>query len=291
MKYLIFISVILLSYVVTAQSLEEQEQEIFVLTEKLHFAKNDKARDSVNQILTRKMKQFIQSPKSYNYDFKTVKSIGAVRSDDQKLRLYTWNTVDAAGEYHYYGFLQYYVRKKKNYVIHELKDMSAKISNPENKTLKPENWYGALYYKVLVNKYKRKRIYTILAWDGCNNFTNKKIIETLRFDKYGNAEFGLPILSDGTGVKKRIIFEYAEQAQMLLHFDKHKEMIVWDHLASLKPELKGQYMFYAPDGSYDGLFFYKGKWDFYPKLKVVNQDGDNPAGDKHQKSDILTGHK
>jgi len=280
------LSVVLLTKL-SAQELSNHETELVKLFEFLRFADNDKKRDEINTQIINKLKVFIETEDSYDYDFKELKSVGTLRSDDQKLRIYTWNIVNNAGEYHYFGFFQYYVRNEKSYKIYELKDRSDEIQNPEYAILTADNWYGALYYSILQHKNGKQKIYTLLAWDGNSDFSNKKIIETLSFDKQGVPTFGLPILSAENNVtKNRYIFEYAEQVKMLLHYDMRFKMIVWDHLAPPKPELKGQYLFYGPDSSYDGLFFEKGVWKFFSNINITNSDGENPTG-KGNKSNTL----
>lgn len=259
-----------------SQNLEEQEQKLVGLFEKLQFAPDDNTRNSVNAKIKKNVKHFIQSEKSFDYEFDKLKRIGAVRSDDNKLRAYTWNYINDAGEFHYFGFLQFYARKKRDYLIFELQDRSAEMQNPQVRPFNTDEWYGALYYKIVSEKHRRIRSYALLGWDGNDKFTNKKIVETVQFNKHGEIISDKPVIKQQNTLRHRLIFEYGEKVSMLLHYDKRHKMIVWDHLAPSKPELKGQYMFYGPDSSYDGLYFNKGVWDFYSDINITNEDGQNP---------------
>ncbi len=270
-----------------AQSLKTQEHELFVLFEKLKFSNNDAVRDSVNALIVSGVRTFLETEDSYDFDFKELKMLGNIRSDDQKLRIYTWNTMDDDGDFHYFGFLQYYVRKLKKHVALELKDKSAEIQNPEFQEFGIQNWYGALYYKILERKTNYGKVYTLFGWDGNDNLSNKKLIETLTFDKAGTAKFGVPILEhEKKVIKNRIILEFGEQFRMLLHYDKNVKMIVFDHLAPPKPELEGQFQCYGPDSSFDGLFFESGLWKFYSNLNITNSDGENPTVTKPKSNTI-----
>jgi hypothetical protein len=57
---------------------------------------------------------------------------------------------------------------------------------------------------------------------------------------------------------------------MSLRYDPQKKMIVFDHLSPTKPSLEGQYEFYGPDFTYDGLKFEKGVWEHYQNIEITN---------------------
>ena len=46
--------------------------------------------------------------------------------------------------------------------------------------------------------------------------------------------------------------------------------IVYDHLAPENPSLQGQYAFYGPTLSYDGIEWRKGRWQFVSDVSVRN---------------------
>ncbi len=252
-----------------SQSIEEQEQELFVLFEKLHFTKSDSVKNSINAKILNLFSQCLHNENSFTYPFSKLRNLGKLNSEDKIIRIYTWNLMYKDGTFEYFGFLQSYFDRDVNFF--RLFDNSDKIENPNNMKLSDKNWYGALYYSIITKKRKRKKYYTLLGWDGNDNYSNKKIVETLQLDEDGIPIFGLPILQYEKRVCNRIIFEYSEQSTMMLRYDKNYDMIIWDHLSPPKDELKGQYRYYGPDFTYDGLFFNKGKWDFYSDLNIKNE--------------------
>ncbi len=273
MKKLFFIFILIISFSVTfSQTLENEEQNLQNLFEKLKFAKIDISKDSINKIIVLNFKTFLENENSFEYKFSKLQNVSILQSEDEKLKIFNWNLSYQKGDFKYFGFIQYFDKKGKTYKISELKDNSDKISNPESKSLNPENWFGALYYKILETGSKKNPDYILLAWDGNNNFTNKKIIDVLYFDEENSPVFGKQIFNLENKTVSRIIFEYSEQAKMLLKYDEFYKMIIWDHLSPSRPELKGQFQYYGPDFSYDGLFFEKGIWEFQSNVKVQNEN-------------------
>ncbi|MBA7588034.1 hypothetical protein ES708_30082 [subsurface metagenome] len=67
-----------------------------------------------------------------------------------------------------------------------------------------------------------------------------------------------------------IEFEYNEKAVMSLRYNKDAKMIVFDHLSPSNASLQGNYEFYGPDFSYDGLTFEKGIWVHYENIVITN---------------------
>jgi hypothetical protein len=66
----------------------------------------------------------------------------------------------------------------------------------------------------------------------------------------------------------RIIFEFNERVQVTLEYNEVMKMIVFDHLSPSRPSLEGQYQFYGPDFSYDGLLFEDGIWKHYSDIQI-----------------------
>lgn len=263
-------AIVFIKFNACSQSMKSYENQLLLLFEKLKFVDTDAQKDSINKIILTKFRNVLEKENSFDYEFKNIKNIGILKSENNLLKIYNWNLSYSTGNFKYFGFLQYYHKKSKKYIIYQLNDNSENIKNPEKALLSPKNWYGVLYYKIVYKKYKKHKYYTLLAWDGNDNFTNKKIIEVLYFTKNGDAIFGKPIIENNKRRVNRIIFEYAEQSKMLLRYDKKYDMIIWDHLSPSSPELKGQYRYYGPDFSYDGLFFNKTNWKFYSNIKVKN---------------------
>lgn len=196
----------------------------------------------------------------------------AIESSDKQVRIFTWDVLAKDFTHTYFGFIQAYNRKSKKYEVYELKDRSESIRDPENASLDNTKWYGAYYYSISEVKYKKKKYYMLLGWDGNNQNTSKKLIDVLTLNEKGFPKFGDAILSDEKGkIKRRLIFEFKAGLVMSLRFDEDSKGILFDHLSPSEPSLEGVYSFYGPDFSYDMLVFKEGKW-----LYVKNVDARNP---------------
>ncbi|MCF6242225.1 MAG: hypothetical protein L3J74_12875 [Bacteroidales bacterium] len=250
--------------------IKQKSDSISTLFNLILKSKTDKEKIAYNENIKQIFAELLKNTETFDYPFLELKFVSKLVSEDGKLKIYTWNIPYETGEFEYFGFVQ--LRKAAGIELIELKDKSKKIKQPENKTLSANNWYGALYYKILTNSYKGKTYYTLLGWDGNDNFTNKKIIDILTYTGK-KIQFGSPILKmQNDELKKRIIFEYSEQAKMMLSYDEKIKMIVFDHLAPEQKKFKGQYMYYGPDMSQDGLVFENGLWILKENLDLRNPD-------------------
>ncbi len=208
-------------------------------------------------------------PKSSFDGIDTIRSISALRAPDGAFILITWNIPQMDGTYKYYGRLRLPDSKKGRGKTIILTDDSDNISKPETMTLNATHWYGALYYKIIYTKYKRKKTYTLLGWDGNTALSNRKIIEIMQING-NNVKFGSPIFQDGKILKHRVLLEYAEDAAVSLRYYEANQHIVFDHLVPPNSTLEGQYAFYSPDFSTDAYVFEKGKWKFIRNFEVRN---------------------
>jgi len=204
---------------------------------------------------------------SVNYPQNLQKYTSRLISDDKKVVVVTWNIFLENGQYLYFGYIQYKNSPKEIYTYH-LIDKSDEISNPENSKLTIDKWFGCLYYDIIEKKAGKKKIYTLLGWDGNNYLTNKKIIEVITFSNQ-KPSFGYQF-NLGTKKTKRIIFEYNKEANMNLLWDENQKMIIWDHLSPSEPKFEGIYQYYGPDFTYDGLVFKKKKWNFVENVEPKN---------------------
>jgi hypothetical protein len=219
-----------------------------------------------NQILYY-FKEALKTSESFSYPFSSLKNVGIIKSDDNKLRIITWNLPYSDRSHKYFGFIQY-KNSKNSYEFYSLNDKSEDIKNPEFAILNNENWYGTLYYKIIVNKSKGKTYYTLLGADLNTLLTKKKIIDILYLKKDGLPIFGEKIFKNQKALITRVIFEFNAQTNMTLTYDQEKEMIIYDHLSPSRPSLEGQFEFYGPDFSYDGLKFERGIWNSYTDIDV-----------------------
>jgi hypothetical protein len=152
-----------------------------------------------------------------------------------------------------------------------LMDKSNQIKNVLDTTTTHEHWFGALYYKIEAVTYKKKNYYTLLGWDGNTILSNKKVVESLFFEN-NIPMFGVPIfdLKDARYKKplKRMVFEFNNNASMVLRFETAKQILVQENVAPPRPQDYGHPETYVPDGSYDFYKFNKktGCWEKQPGM-------------------------
>jgi hypothetical protein len=224
---------------------------------------NDSIRISANAIFQNHLRAILL--KSSFSELDSIKNISVLVAPDKSFRIITWTRPSYEGSYFYYGFIQTVSKKTHQVNVIDLIDSTYSIEKPEMAKLNPSRWYGAVYYKMLVNKKGGKNYYTLLGWKGNSPLTTQKVIEVFYFagDK---PMFGFPLLKTEKVYHNRIIFEYVSQASMSLRYEESKKMIVFDHLSSGgKSELNS---LNGPDGSYDALKFKNGRWELLRDVDV-----------------------
>jgi hypothetical protein len=67
---------------------------------------------------------------------------------------------------------------------------------------------------------------------------------------------------------------------MNLSYNEKMKMIVFDHLSPSESKYAGQYMYYGPDFSYDGLLFKDKKWFYQAHLDLKRSEATQPHATK-----------
>jgi len=244
----------------TVNFADEEYKLTALFNEVNRFAEDEQNAKNNNRIIAM-LDSILKIPASFHYAFADV-PIGNVYAPDKSFRVFTWNVIHSSGKYTNYGFLQKYNKATNTVKVFQLSDNSRSIKNPQTQELKPAQWVGATYYDIVQVKIKEQSVYTLIGWSPNTTFTQKKIIETLKF--VGDSPiFGVPILElKGKGFQRRLIFEYSSKHTMMLRYEESKKMIVLDHLAPSDYRYTNIPEFYGPDFSIDGYKFEKGKWRY-----------------------------
>jgi hypothetical protein len=256
---------------------------------------NDRIKFEASAKFANLLEEALSLKNSFNYPFDSVNLIARLTSPDKRFRIFNWVIAKQNGTYEYNCYLQSFNEKKKKYDVFKLNDKSSDIIAPETQTLDPENWYGALYYKIIVAKNEDVTYYTLLGWNGNNGISFIKLIEVLTFRSGNRPFFGAAIFRKGKEKSKRIIFEYSNKAIMTLKHEPQQyqvkkrlkkpekgkrfimenvksEMILFDRLVPLNTSLKGQKQFYVPETNvFDAFIFEKGKWLFIEDIDARNK--------------------
>lgn len=277
-----------------------QEDSLKALSELIWKQKDDKALEEFSEKFAVRFQQVLELPGSFSYPFDSLRHIGRLASEDGRFKIFTWNIQKSDGRFFYYGIIQ---TGGKNPGIFPLIDSKTRQGILKSSLSGPDDWYGALYYKIIPSKINKQDVYLLLGWDGIDNHSNSKLIEVLSFGTDGSPRFGMPVFHTPEGILPRVVFEYAEDVSMVLRYDyqtllvpkgkgvKRKQMwmIVTDHLVPLDPGLEGQHRYYAPAGdTYDAFIFRKGKWLFAEGIEANNPaDKNKSEGHKNLNYNLL----
>ena len=244
--------------------------------------KTDSARMTLNDEFCMKFQSVLQSELASAKELDSIPGITCIKSDDGEIRLFTWNVPLSDGTNRYYGFIQL---MKNDAQLIPLKSAQPVVNHLSTEILSPQNWYGAIYYKIIVTRTSGRTLYTLLGWDGLSPEMNRKIIDIMAINPDGNIAFGMPVFKTAEGIKARILMEYAAKANMVMRYDyqairvekrnkirKEKNwLIVTDRLVPMDPSLAGMRKYYVPSGDiYDGFVFQNDYWVFVEDIDVSN---------------------
>ncbi len=249
-------------------TLHDAEIRLTGLGEQMIRAEQENDRFTSAYMFIRTMSRALKTSGSYHYNFDSLKCVSINYAPDNMFRIITWNLVTKEEKFHYYGVIQMnpdMIKKIKDTSnlrsLYPLIDRSTKIKNPLDTTVDNEFWYGATYYKIVLNTYKKVNYYTLLGWNGNNKMTNKKIVDVLYFEN-NKPFFGAQIFDLKKKKKlKRLVFEFSNSATMLLRYEAKKKILVYENVSPTRVQDYGHPETYLPDGSYDFLIFKNGIWE------------------------------
>jgi hypothetical protein len=244
------------------------EDSMNKFTNAIQKGKTDEERYFANDQFKNFLEAALGFQESFDYPFDSLKTIAKLVSPDKQIRIYNWLLPKLDGTFEYFGYLQKKVGRKK-YKIYPLIDKSEDLKTAEYKILSNYQWYGALYYKIIQPK-KRVKQYTLLAWDGNDKLSNKKLIDVLMFDTKEEPKFGATIFKTDKKNQSRILFEFNKDVSMSMRYYEKTKTIIYDHLEPSYPQLEGQYQFYGPDFTYDSFKFDKGTWIMVKDVQPLN---------------------
>lgn len=211
-------------------------------------------------------------PEAFEYPFDSLKKVGKIRSNDGKLRVFTWDLVYNNGSHKYFGTLLYRKKNTENPLVIRLVHHSGNVTEPELMELNPDNWFGALYYEIVEKKRDGNTLYTLLGYDPNNIFTSRKIIDCLYLREDSIPVFGAPVFKMKNTTQYRVIFEYSARVSMSLRYHESMKMIVFDHLSPARPSYQGNYRFYGPDFSFDAFKFTDNRWELVENIDARNME-------------------
>jgi hypothetical protein len=251
-------------------SLPDAEARLNNLFSAISPEKSDSEKLQLADTILCTLDSILQLPGSFDYPFDQLKATGKITSPNQKVRIFTWNLPLQDGTNKFFGFILHKTGNGNISNVYRLTDRSDSITNPALATLTADNWYGCLIYVIVEKKISGDTYYTLLGYHPENLFITRKLADILWFNDKNEPVFGKALFHYDKRMQCRILFEYSAKVQMSLMWNEKMNMIVFDHLSPLKSSYTGNYQYYGPDFSYDGLMFEKGVWETVQDIDVRN---------------------
>jgi len=277
MRILIYISLFFFTaFKIEAQEskLSQYEDDLVVLLDQLRSAKTNSEKKEINLQFKNKFNEVLQSKDALTYPFSRLKTVGVIDSPDKQMRIINWNVEQEDFSHTYTCFVLHFDKRRKSYHVTELKDVSFGMPSHPTEIISANNWYGALYYKIIPVKKGSKTLYTVLGWDHNSTMSQVKLIDVIYFTGK-TVKIGSPIFKEGKTTKKRIFFEHSKKTTMSLKYEDDRERIIFDHLSPESPSMKKFRSYYVPDMSYDAFILEGSKWILQEDVIGVNKSSGN----------------
>lgn len=257
-------------------------------------------RYQANEDFMNLLESVLNEPGSFDFAWDSVRNFSVLKAPDGKFKIFTWALERNDRVVENFGFIQVQNVSRGKYVVYPLTDKRSNIDYPQSFVGNQNNWYGAVYYKIIPLKTESRTYYTLLGFNGNNLFTNQKIIDILYFKSNGSPIFGAPVFKKYTSSKvSRIIFEYSKNATFSLKFERQSydvstgkrdpkthrvvyeqktaDMIIFEQLIPMEDGLEGIATYQVPESSLNqGFVQENGKWQFLTSVKGRNPDKKMP---------------
>lgn len=295
MKRRIFVFSIALLVFISAQAqdraaMNQYQNQLQQLFEQVRTAPTDNQRYHANEQALQLMEEALMLDDSFKWKWNLSKYVSVLTASDGRFRVITWPVMRDNGEYECFGYFQSYNEKEEVYDVYALHDKTEEIINREESLLGPDNWLGMVYQELIVTSHEGRNYYTLLGWNGCDNLTQRKVIEPVTFRPSSSApQFGQALFRKDKN-SRRVILEYKKDAmvnlryeQQLLHtkvnkrmtnkkgkpytvqeiHDEKVQMIIFDEVQPQIAGMEGLFQYYIPTGTEMAYVFNSGKWELH----------------------------
>lgn len=256
-----------------AQQLTMLQDSLKRLGDSIVNGRGEVARQDANVKFIKTLVSALRVQNSFLFTFDSLKTISILNSPDSRFRIFSWHIMNMDGSYRFYGAVQLNTGGPLKLI--PLEDYSPFLKNPEDSVTDNKKWYGAQYYKI-VRVEAQNPYYVLLGWKGNTPQSTKKVIDAISF-KNNAVQLGAAVFDEKGKTLRRIIFEYARDASMLLRYVPDQYLIVFDHLAPPDKKSTGKFSMYGPDLSYDGFKLKNGRWEYVENLDMRNIPEDKDA--------------
>ena len=273
---LFLIACILFFKGLTAQTLPDAERDLARLGKNSIFLQTEAERLSASDSFTMLLEEILLLEEAFTYPFDAVKNLSKLISPDKNFRIFTWSVPLKNGSFAFYGRIV--LRADRGFDVITLTDNAVDIEKPEFQLLKPDHWYGAVYYDIVKTKHKKTTYYTLLGYRPNQAGHHEKILEVISTENLENLRFGAkafntPILN---GIKYdrppfRLILRYNPKTVALLRYQQNENRIIMDHLAPPDASMQKNWATYGPDFTYDALSWGDGMWQLTEGIAIEGQ--------------------
>lgn len=170
-------------------------------------------------------------------------------------------------------------RRKGDASVSLLSDATSRIGQPEQATLNPSSWYGAIYSDIIQFRYDRTDYYALVGFKGASPLIKTRVLDVASVSRDGDVVFGAKVFVHPKMTYRRRVFQYSAKASMQIHYDEKSHIIVMDHLEPTQRLMVGHTEFYGPDLSYDAYVLTDDGWQFQQDIQVTEEDGATPNED------------
>ncbi|MEN9382388.1 MAG: hypothetical protein RI940_1271 [Bacteroidota bacterium] len=216
-----------------------------------------------DSIFTRSFVKTLNTPYSFNYTFDSLKTVSQIISPDKKFKIFSWQLKLNDDTCLQRAALQMNTPDGKLKLL-PFFDRSETFDAPEIEICNRKKWMGAIYYDIVLTENNNTKFYTLLGFDDFNNFTSRKVIEVIRFEKdepiFGGNYFTYP--KDETypdAPVERFVYYYKKGSNAYIKYNSESKQIILSELSSTNNDLKMKSTL-VPTGNEVFFTWKNGKW-------------------------------
>ena len=288
-------SLYLSAFSASAKTLPEYETKLDAAGTLLLRSKDASLRSAAADTISKALQRALLLPDAPAYPWANLSTVKKQAPEAEEWKIFTWQHFVNDSTYRYHGVLQ---QKDKPETLHVLQDSAQALGLEREYELRPNQWYGALYYGVQPFKTnKGKKAWILFGFDADGYMHRRKVADVLTFSKSGTPLFGKEVFvgteRDSLQRQARLILEYRVDSRVGLRYNPDLGGIAFDHLITGPPVMRGGPPSYIPDGSYDGYVYHKksGEWRWRMEWfdRVISSEAPRPQPilDSKERKDVF----
>ncbi len=249
--------------------LRELEDSINFYAAIMHGSDSLSERVAASNTVKKLLEKALSHPDAWVFPFDKISQISIQVAPEKEFRLFTWQLYLDSNHFQHFGYLQVNAKQPK---VYPLVNRSSSIIRPESHISGPDEWYGAVYYRIFPFRSKGKKYWLLFGFDSFSVSANRKLIDVLHIEEEEMPVFGASVFHyiDSTGTilekKNKVLLEFTAESKITLNYDEHLEMVLFDHLMPFADDRSGPGLRFIPDGTYEGFKLKGGNWIHVEKV-------------------------